>query len=131
MFCSKLQLEEAGPGRFKLISLLFYEVRGLVNIIIPKGFVTDFASIPKAVQMMPGFEVNGLSRAPAVLHDFLYQRRGVFENMGRKVHFSRAQVDAMFRIALAECGVPWHVRWAMYMGVRVGGWLFWKRRKHA
>lgn len=42
------------------------------RIEVPPGFVTDLASIPRALRNLPSFDPNGLSRRPAVVHDWLY-----------------------------------------------------------
>lgn len=81
-----------------------------VEIEIPPGFVTDFASIPKAFH----FIVHPFGRhAPAaVLHDFLYARGQ------QKV---RAQADKLFLKAMEEAGVPPIRRSIMYRMVRTFG----------
>jgi hypothetical protein len=42
------------------------------RIAVPVGFRTDLASIPRALRNLPAFDPNGLSRRPAVVHDWLY-----------------------------------------------------------
>lgn len=42
------------------------------TIIVPKGFLTDLASIPRAVDWLPNLDRDGISRRPAALHDWLY-----------------------------------------------------------
>ena len=41
-------------------------------ITVPKGFITDMASIPHLIDWLPNLDRTGLSRRPAALHDWLY-----------------------------------------------------------
>lgn len=80
------------------------------DLVVPAGFATDFASIPRPAQ---GFlnAVNDVAPA-AVVHDFLYVA-GVFE--------SRAVADRVFLDALAANGVGWMRRRILWAAVRLGG----------
>jgi hypothetical protein len=42
-------------------------------IIIPKGFVTDFASVPRVMWSIPGFSPTGPLLCGSIAHDFGYQ----------------------------------------------------------
>ena len=87
---------------------------GSVLISVPRGFITDLASIPAPFE--PWFDVNGPSRRAAVLHDYLYRR-----GLG-----TRVLADLIFRQAMADCGVSWWRRWSMWSAVRIGGWAAWR-----
>lgn len=91
------------------------------TITVPKGFVTDLASIPSVFRWLPGMSPTGSSRKAAVLHDYLYAIQDR----------SRAQADDLFLTALEACDVSWLVRRAMYVGVRAGGWVAWNSRAKA
>jgi len=84
------------------------------DIVVPKGFATDFASIPRPLQ---GFldAVNDVAPA-AVIHDFLYTSQ-MFE--------SRAMADRIFFDALRANGVSWMRARTLWAGVRLGGWIKW------
>lgn len=103
-----LDLRAGKPGEWVLLSPLSFG-----EYTVPAGFTTDLASIPRTVR--PLVDRNGSSRAASVLHDWLYATRPV----------SRKEADALFLEALEASGVGW-VRYAMYCGVRAGGWVFWK-----
>lgn len=90
------------------------------TIYIPVGFVTDFASIPRTVQLLIPKHTG---RRAAILHDYLYRTKGL---QGR---YSRAKSDLIFFEALGVLGINTATRTAMYLGVRVGGWLPWLRGK--
>jgi hypothetical protein len=78
-------------------------------IIVPKGFQTDFASTPRlpVIYLLTG---NVAAKA-AVIHDFAYSDG----------QFTRSMADAIFREASEVIGVSWFRRWAMWVGVRIGG----------
>ena len=83
-----------------------------LDFVVFVGFVTDLASIPRALRWM--INPNGKSRRAAVLHDFLYTGQ----------HLSRKDSDLLFLAALKADGVGLVTRQALYRGVRMGGWLF-------
>lgn len=103
-------------GEWILETPVYYRTQAGDDLVVPPGFVTDLASIPRLLHaLMP---VNGSHRAAAILHDWLYETQ----------KFSRAQSDRLFLEAMAESGVRWTQRQAMYLGVRIGGWVPWSRR---
>lgn len=116
MFKSRLRLEATEPGEWALIRDMEWDGAGF-RVIVPKGFITDLASIPRIFRAM--FDRNGLSRRPAVLHDWLYCSQ----------KYSRSTADWLFLQALKAEGVGLLTRQAMYAGVRAGGWIYYGRRK--
>jgi len=88
----------------------------LAEIKVPRGFVTDLASIPRPLRGL--LDVNGPSRRAAPLHDYLYCSQPCL----------RAQADALFHFALATEGVGLIDRNIYYAGVRGGGWYYWNKR---
>lgn len=84
------------------------------SIIVPSGFVTDFASIPRALwsRISP---VDDYKLA-AVVHDYLYWYQPC----------ERGEADNLLAIAMAEEGVAFSDRAAVYAGVRAGGAEAWK-----
>lgn len=120
-FITNLVLEEymrgkrSVPGEWVVYNRLVYD-RGVEQIIVPRGFITDLASIPKLLRGL--LDVNDSHRRAAVLHDFLYCLQG----------FTRKQSDDMFLEAMGAIGVPAWKRSMMYAGVRAGGWMIWNKR---
>lgn len=119
---------------------------------VPRGFITDFASVPWLVQALPGFDVNGASRFAAVVHDWLYCNNGLvpmyrvnkLTGLSRvmiDVQFDRSQADEIFRIALLATGSDAFTKPLVeerftetqarvyWLGVRSGGWYYWNKRK--
>ncbi len=43
-----------------------------VKIVIPAGFITDDASVPKVLDWIPFLDRQGLSRRPGIAHDGMY-----------------------------------------------------------
>jgi hypothetical protein len=92
--------------------------------IVPAGFRTDFASVPRvAVWLIPRF---GRYTPAAILHDWLCT-----EGIATGQVTSR-EADGLFRRIMRESGVPVLRRWLMWAGVRWGalterdrrpGWL--------
>lgn len=93
------------------------------HVVVPRGFVTDLASIPRPLRWL--LDVTGPSREPAVLHDYLYCSQRDYG--GNPV--TRRWADGLFRLALAAEGVSLLTRTVYWLGVRLGGWLQWGRRR--
>jgi hypothetical protein len=88
-------------------------------IIVPKGFETDFASIPVGLRNL--FPPMGRWSRAAILHDWLYATGGL---SGR---YTRKQADKIFREAMLVLGVPkWRAE-VMFQAVRLGGSSGWLR----
>jgi hypothetical protein len=80
---------------------------------VPVGFVTDFASIPRAFwSLLPP---DGLYTYPAIIHDYLYWEQPV----------SRAEADLVLRYGMEDFKVDGIVINAIYAGVRTGGGVPW------
>ncbi|BCK56962.1 DUF1353 domain-containing protein [Nocardia wallacei] len=81
------------------------------TFVVPAGFRTDFASVPRAlVWLIPRY---GAFTKAAILHDYL----------SRAAEVSRADADGLFRRALHEQGVSVPQRWMMWAAVRLGSGL--------
>jgi hypothetical protein len=95
------------------------------RFVVPAGFRTDFASVPRVVTWL--FPRFGAYTLAAILHDWL-----VSEGLRSGAVTSR-QADGIFRRVMRESGVPVLRRWMMWAGVRWGaltnerrrsGWAF-------
>lgn len=104
------------PGEFVLINQFGYKTESGETIWAPRGFITDFASIPRMLHWM--ISPNGVSRKAAVIHDWLYCSQ----------INTRSHADAVFLEALKASGANWAQRTVMYSAVRMGGWIYWNRR---
>jgi hypothetical protein len=109
MFITTLRLEAEQPGYWVLLEPLIWDSK--LTVIVPKGFRTDLASIPRLFRWL--LQQNGKSRRAAVLHDFLYRHHKM----------SRKDADALFHTALTVEKVNPVGRWLYWAGVRAGGWI--------
>jgi len=78
--------------------------------IVPKGFVSDLTSIPRA--LWPVLPPDGDYEEAAVIHDWMYGQKAI----------PRWLADAVFRHVMETTGVSWWRRCALFWGVRIGGW---------
>lgn len=106
----------ARAEHFMLVEPLVVRVGGGADsILIPAGFVSDFASIPSQVQ---GFISKlGPHLCPAIVHDYLYWEQAC----------TRAEADAIFSKMMAELGTSWVTRKALYWGVALFGGRGWDK----
>lgn len=113
MFRTPLILEAGKPDQWIVRRPLVWATRSdkLDAITVPKGFVTDLASVPRFLRDRKAFDVNGASRRAAVLHDYLYAT-----GLGGKDF-----ADNLFRMALRAEGVGATAAWAFYQAVHLFG----------
>lgn len=114
-FPAPLQVQHDGPRKWRLILPYIYVSEKFGEIVVPAGFDTDLASVPKFARWFAS--VDGPWTPAAVIHDFLYVRASK-RDYG---HITRADADYIFREAMKVCGVPSYKRWAMWSAVRIGG----------
>lgn len=116
-FLSPLHLQDIDGEHFQVLIPLVFRASDGTDYTVPAGAVTDFASVPQALwSLLPPFGDH--SRA-SVLHDWLYQAGTT----------TRGKADSLFKDAMQACGVGWFTRQSLYLGVRAGGWVAWKRHR--
>lgn len=79
------------------------------RIVVPRGFVTDFASVPRIFWTF--FPRHGEYTRAAIVHDFLYWEQKC----------TREQADELFDIVMAGTHVDSTSRFTIYAAVRVWG----------
>ena len=91
-------------------------------MLVPAGFVTDFASVPRIFWRLigppTGYGRDAAYGKAAVIHDFLYFTPGTR---------SRQDCDDVFLEAMTDLGVSKARRTLMHLAVRVGGGWPWRR----
>jgi hypothetical protein len=94
---------------------IVYEVANTKKtVVVPKGFVTDLASIPRLFwTLLPR---DGVYMLPAVVHDYLYWTQGC----------SRSEADTVLFLAMKEYEIEPLRRWVIYLGVRAFGFWAWR-----
>lgn len=119
-FNTPLDLQANDDGKtFTLLSEFIYELGNDPQriIVVPKGFITDFASVPQLFwNILPPWGTYGKA---AVLHDWNY----------KKQEFTRKFCDDILMESMTTLGVPKWKRVAIYLGVRLGGWAAWNQHK--
>jgi hypothetical protein len=88
-------------------------------VVVPQGYVTDLASVPKLP--LTWLMAGGTGSEAAVIHDWLYTARA-FD--GKPIE--RSVADKVFREAIAASEDTKAPGWLMWLAVRVGGRGSWK-----
>lgn len=118
-FLTPLRVEQLSDDEWLLFRPLVYSSDRLKRIItVPRGFVTDFASVPRLPFIF--WLAGGKATKAAVVHDFLYRKSGV----------TRADADHVFAEAMAVTGQAAWRRGLMWAGLRIGGWAAYKRAEN-
>ena len=113
-FVTTLKTDQTDRRTYKLLDDLVLADEDLGAIIVPQGFVTDFASIQvlhNAFLFVLFALVAGYGNYAATVHDWLY--------FGGQV--SRKEADAILYRALRAEGVARWRAWLFWAGVRIGG----------
>lgn len=100
------------------------------QVIVPKGFITDFASVPRIPFAYLLF--GSMGNYAAVLHDGLYNASDLVKTTDydteRPYIYDRAFADTAFYLGLIERKIPaWKAK-MMYWGVRWKGGQFYKAK---
>jgi hypothetical protein len=115
MFLSHLDTRAVDGGYLLLAPLRYYsEILG-AEIVAPKGFLTNFSSVPAPFRIF--ISGHGKDRWAATIHDYIYGS-GIYP---------RKLADQIFQEAMQVSGVNFFKRKAMYRAVRTGGWLFYAK----
>ena len=90
------------------------------RICVPAGLITDGASVPQILWSL-GFPTDGLHRAGALVHDYLYALQGQDNDW----LFSREDCDDIFHDLMLRAGVSTARARIMWAAVRACGWWAW------
>lgn len=132
MFNNALDSHEVGEANGKVVhclnSYLDYEDERY-RARIPSGFYSDQASVPRipVVFLLWGDRAH----REAVFHDFGYCRDAQVYDKLLQIWFTptRAQADMLFRRAMRRQGQGPGIYIPMWLGVRIGGWPHYHKRK--
>jgi Protein of unknown function (DUF1353) len=98
-----------------LVEDLSYSVgQSGISITVPRGYVTDFASIPRP--LWPLLSPHASYSKAAVVHDLLYWAQDC----------TREEADRLLLTAMVESDVSLVLRWTIYIFVRALGWYAWR-----
>jgi hypothetical protein len=124
MFITKLVVEELDDaanderGLWQVMEALKYESKGLGTFVVPIGFQTDFASVPRIP--IAWLLCGDTAHPAAVLHDYLYTYHPTGPGKA-----GRALADNLLREAALSEKVPAWRAWMLWAGVRIGGASHW------
>jgi len=94
------------------------------GIVVPKGFITDWASIPRLFWGI--INPAGQIKAAALTHDYLYSKRGKLYAQPPR---TRKQCDQIFLNIMVAVGMSWFKRTMAYTAVRAFGWIAWNKSR--
>ena len=127
-FTKPLKYKPTGKSRkflFGLINRPEYEIleefdysvgsleEPLFVITVPKGFITDFASVP--YPLFRFFKPTGKHTKASVIHDYLYYEY----KYNRGKIFSKVVADAIFFEAMLVSKVNFYLALSFYLSVRL------------
>lgn len=116
-FQTPLDVRRLADRQWRLLAPVEYISKtALTLIVVPVGFVTDFASVPRWLPHVYA-ALDDVGQPAAVVHDYLYQTHKIYH---RRV--TRPLADRVFLEALEALGVSAWRRGLMYAGVRLLGW---------
>ena len=117
---TKLNVEPIGNGKWVLQEGFEYHVGCYPSdeiIVVPAGFITDFASVPKV--FWPIIDPVGKHGKAAVIHDYCYYT----------ACYGRIRSDQIFLEGMKVLNVePWK-RQAMFHAVVIFGWWAWLKHR--
>jgi len=113
-----LETRRLRDGTRELLADLTIQLSEDTAITVPRGFVTDYSSIPWIFRFIVRWSKVDIA---GVVHDWLYYT-------GR---CSQAEADRLWRL-IARAGKHRANRlqaWLCWIGLRLGGWWAWRRHR--
>lgn len=151
-FDSQLSIQAVTATTWSLLAPLVWTGTKGDTFVVPIGFVTDFATVPR-ILVWKTLPYGPYTRA-AVLHDWLLTElaewartardpdralaklaaridagEGVLKGLPRHPPANSRDCDGIFRRVMEDLGVGWLTRWQMWAAVRVAA-LFNSRRAY-
>jgi hypothetical protein len=116
------QYEDSEDGlHAKLLKRIVYTTKDGWIIEVEIGFESDFASIPRPLWIV--IPPRGKYNRPAFVHDKLYRDAPIDPLTGKRC--TQARADSILREACENCDDRFTQRWAIYLGLRAGGFVAW------
>lgn len=116
----KISLREDSDKINLLEANLAYDSDIIGRVVVQKGFQTDLASVPRLPIAYALF--GDRAHRESVLHDYLYR-------VDARPEITYSQANKVFLEAMKVRGKPFYIRWPMYIGVCLGGWTAWHKKK--
>jgi len=118
-FTGSFKAEKVSPKTFMILEDYSYTTPENETYTVPKGFITDGASIPSIAWPIVGSPFTGRYTMAAGIHDVFYVTHEV----------NRKKADKIFLLGMKDLGVSWWRRKLMGRCVRLFGGFLWNRRK--
>lgn len=119
-FTSPLEVKDLNNGFFETLREFRYyvgEENSVEYIDVPKGFITDFYSVPQCFQMF--VPKAGIGNQAAVLHDYLYTNH----------LYDQKRADDILLESMKVLRVTTIKRYVIYYAVRLFGKFAYERKK--
>ena len=132
-FLDPIRIEKIGRRRYRLLTSFEYRIGSVYGdefVRVMEGFETDFASIPRLLWWLwppMGGDYDGA----ALIHDCLYKTGYVSRNNGTTRTIQRNEADLIMLEGMAVSDTPLPTRRAIYRGVRLGGFIAWRKHRKA
>ena len=97
------------------------------RIKIPKGFKTNFASIPKILRSVIDDNEDSIL-IPSIIHDYLYSKGSIaWTSRTEKFHYvTKKEADQILEHLMKDYGAPYWKYKLVYLTVRLFGDKYWK-----
>jgi hypothetical protein len=122
----KKNVPEVRDGRslWAIQAPISYRTQAGDLIRLPKGMVTDLASIPR--ELSPFLPPDGPWVQAACFHDMLYETKGTgvwygHPSNSREKPYTREEADGILREAMTALNISEPQKTIIWLGVRVGG----------
>lgn len=115
-------------GRRKYVCMAPYGVTITDNnsvrwVTVPRGFELNGADVPRWTWSVSGLLPDGLIRAAACIHDYLYNKRGRVHNL----NLTRAECDLIFKELMIAAGMTRLRASVAHAAVRSFGGHWWRK----
>jgi len=102
------------------------------KVTVPKGFVTDGASIPRYLWWICGDPMAVPRIYAAIVHDWLYGGAGTVEYRTQdgelvRMDYTRQEADEIYRDYQIALGIRKFKAYTEYYALRACGWTHWKK----
>lgn len=111
-----ISVTKLGKGKWQLEDELIVYIAPLMPIVIPAGFVTDFASVPRLLWWLISPTDDTLA-IPAIIHDLLYRTQWLTRRMS----------DEVMNMLMMHRKASPVARFFVYRALRLAGWVAWNR----
>ncbi len=114
-------------NKYKLtdeFSFIAYLRENTVVVTVPKGTITDFASVPRFVKFWLD-DNDSTIRDASVIHDYLYST----DSTCCYGHIDRWTADVILCLGMKCLNATAVERTIVFIGVRCFGWMFYKKTK--